>query len=406
MRLLFFSNIFPSPIEPVKGTFNRSLVRALSNDHAVRVVSPVAWTHELAARWKRRPAIDRSQAHEVGGVLTEYPRFIYPPKLFRRHYGEFLWRSVGRQLLATLKDFRPDAVVAYWTHPDGEVAVRAAQQSGIPSVVMTGGSDVLLLAKQRSRRSQILDVLHRADAVVAVSAHIAASLVDAGISPQKIHVVYRGVDRECFCPGSQTSARERLGIDVRRKVLVSVGRLVPVKGFPTFLHACQLLKSKQERFSAYIVGHGPRERSLKRQIGALRLDEMVHLAGAREPSELADWYRAADLVVLPSYSEGIPNVLLEAICCGSSFVASDVGGVSEIADPMMDRLVEPNDPMELADAIAKRLACPEVNGPRTFEPSSWKESARALVSVVQSTLHGGQFALIPVPRPATLTRKS
>jgi teichuronic acid biosynthesis glycosyltransferase TuaC len=83
---------------------------------------------------------------------------------------------------------------------------------------------------------------------------------------------------------------------------------------------------------------------------------MVTLAGRRPHAELPDWYRASDLAVLPSYSEGLPNVLREAVACGRPFVATRVGGIPEIADPSYSRLVSPGSPPELADAIRAMLA--------------------------------------------------
>jgi glycosyltransferase involved in cell wall biosynthesis len=111
----------------------------------------------------------------------------------------------------------------------------------------------------------------------------------------------------------------------------------------------------------------------------------VRLPGARRLEDLPDWYRAADLLVLPSRSEGIPNVILEASACGTPAIATSVGGVSEILPP--DRLVPPGDPEALARAIGRsldgQLAAP---GQKYFGPTGWRESARALAGVLEQVL--------------------
>jgi len=382
MRVLFFSNVYPNPLYPAKGTFNRSLIRALAEEHTVQVVSPISWTDAVRARLRRRNRTMLSDAHAADAIPAEYPRFYYPPKLLRHQYGRFLWWSVGRELLRRIVRFRPDVVVSYWAHPDGEVAVRAAHQCGVRAVTMVGGSDVLLLGRHGLRREAIHNVLSQSDAVIAVSRDIAEHLYADGIPHDKVHVVYRGVDRSLFYPRDRGESRLRLGIPDKQNVLLAVGRLVPVKGYPVLFDACRHLVERGEKFACYVLGDGPLEAALQRRIDQAGLRGIVRLCGSQRQDELADWYSAANLVVLPSLSEGVPNVLLEAMSCGRSFVASDVGGIPEIADPQFDRLVRPCNPRELANAITEQLARPHVSGKRRFEPLSWKDSVDQFVKVL------------------------
>ena len=108
--------------------------------------------------------------------------------------------------------------------------------------------------------------------------------------------------------------------------------------------------------------------------------------------DLPDWYRAADLTVLPSVSEGVPNVLLESIACGTPFVASRVGGIPEIASPGIDRLVAPGDPLELADAIEQHLSQATRRTDRCFRPESCAVAAEHLIAVIRSVSTGSSLA--------------
>lgn len=381
MRILFFSYAYPNAAQPTLGTFNRSLLQALSKQHDVRVVSPVSFVEAWRSRLAGKSALDRTFA-AIPGVPAEYVPFYYPPKLFRERFDEFLWWSVRNQLTQTIRDFRPDAILSYWAHPDGAVAVRAARAHDIPVATMVGGSDVLLLARSGRRRDAILKTLHHADAVVAVSRNIADTLEQDGLPTAKLHVVRRGIDRELFQPGDRAEARRELGLPANRFTLVTVGRLVPVKGHTHLIAVCARLHREGHSFGCHILGNGPLRNQLQREIQQLGLDSVVELNGSQSQTELAKWYRAADVTVLPSLSEGVPNVLLESMAAGTPFIASHVGGIPEIADERFDDLVPKEDPGALADAIRRRITDASQmsigNQSRRFQPGSWDDSAEEL----------------------------
>ncbi len=377
MNILFLSNVFPNPLHPGKGTFNRSMIDSLSQLHRVHVITPVSWIDEFSHAIKNRTRMDRKwmPVENTGQLSVEYPRFYYPPKILHQHYGQFLSWSLHQTLQRTISRFQPDIILSYWIHPDGEVAVKAAREHGIPVVVMTGGSDVLLLTQNRKRKRVIQNVLQQADGVITVSNDIMNAVKQLQIHPEKIQTVYRGVDRELFSPGDQRAARERLGLPLDRKIIVSVGRLEPVKGHSILLNACEKISKVGTQFTCYVLGNGSLESALVQKVEQNGLGEFFQLKGSQPQHRLVDWYRAADVIALPSLSEGIPNVLLEAISCGKPFVASRVGGIPEIADSDCDRLVTPDDSSELAVALSEMLVSKAPAERRSIEPMSWQESS-------------------------------
>jgi teichuronic acid biosynthesis glycosyltransferase TuaC len=390
MRLLFLTNVFPNPFEPTKGVFNLGLARALARGHEVRVLSPVSWLDEWRAKRKGKPTPSPSRCATLDGLEVHYPRYYYPPKILRPWYGWFLWRSVHGTVRRLLEARAPDAVLGYWAHPDGEVAVRVARSVGVPAVVMVGGSDVLLLTQQPGRRRCILDVLQAADAVVPVSQDIKEKLVGFGIAPAKIHVVSSGVDVERFYPGDRAEARRRLGLPDNRPVLVWVGRMVPVKALNVLLDACTRLRDRGLAFSLYLVGDGPLRRELESRSRSLGLSGAVVFPGVVAHDRLPDWYRAADFTLLPSLSEGVPNVLRESLACGTPFVASRVGGIPELAEGPANRLVPPGDPAILAEVLARVLTEPRPLEPVGSRSAGWDESAEGLLRVLRPLVRAGQ----------------
>ncbi len=401
MRILFCSYAYPSPWQPGLGTFNRTMLAGLAQQHDVRVIAPVAFPE----RW-RKPAAPNFQA--LPNVLAEYPTYYYPPKFGRSHYDKFLWWSICNTVRATMREFVPDVVLSYWAHPDGAVAVRAAREAGVPVVVIVGGSDVLVLARSGSRRKVILRTLHDADAVITVSEDLRSTLLDDGLPAGKLHVIGRGVDTAVFCPGNRQTARRKLGLPSDRPVIVGAGRLVPVKDWFTWLEVCAQLVARGLHPASYVCGGGTLDAELRTWITQRGLNDCIELRGPQTPEQLADWYRAADVTLLTSTSEGIPNVLLETMACGGSFVATAVGGIPEIADPVCDRLAPPKDATALTNALVDRLRlAPPAGYSRRIEPNTPAATTRRFTEVLTQVRRsstgatGGlsalQSVLLPLP---------
>ncbi len=381
MNILFLSSVFPNAIQASRGCFNDKLVRAMARGHQVEVVSPIPWVDLLRGvrRGVRVPMYQRIA--DPSGIGIHYVPFLYTPKILRRWYGHFYWSSIKGTVRSLIQ--RTDLVISYWAHPDGEAAVRIGRLVGIPSCVIIGGSDVLLLPRKPSRRRRVQSVLEATDAVVTVNDDLKNAVTRLGVPADKVHVWRQGIDVGRFFPEDRRVARQRLGLPIAGRVVVWVGQMVPIKGLDVLLESCALLRARGIDYHLYLVGHGPLRRELMAQTEAGGLSASITFVGPKLHEELPDWYRAADLSVLPSRSEGLPNVLRESLACGTPFVASNVGGISEIADPESSMLVAPEDPNILADAIAQgleRWSGRSVPVQDRFD--NWEESANALIHIL------------------------
>ena len=381
MRILYLSSVYPQPGDPTRGIYCWNLmVAAASAGHEVRVIAPWPWPRRL------RHALGGGTAEAPGGGAA-WPTFLYPPGLLKGTHGWLMEASAGGALRRVLAaGFRPDCVLSYWTYPDGDAALRVARRLGVPVALIVGGSDVLLLPQQSPRvRRLFTDVLRSVDEVQTVSEDLRQKVIGLGIDPGRVHLSYQGVDLALFAPGDAAEARARLGLPTGGHLLLWVGRMMPVKALDVLLAAMARLDGVTR---LVLVGDGPLRKSLEAQAVGLGLGDRVTFAGPRLQRELPDWYRACDLVVLPSHSEGIPNVLREAHACGRPFVATRVGGVAELADPATSRLVEPGDPGALAEAIRATLDDPP--DPSAFTPGSrsgsWESSARRLVERLEAVV--------------------
>lgn len=386
MRILFLSSIFPHGTARVTGTFNLELCRALAAEHDVRVVAPRSFLDVWRTRTENHDA-DR-WVNETSSLSVTYPTYFYTPRFARSWYGESMWWSVRGALRRVVEEFRPEAIVSYWAHPDGEVALRMAQPLGIPSVVIIGGSDVLLLPNDRQRRPKIQRVLRETSGVMTVSEGLRRAVIDLGADPSRVHTIYQGVDDALFFPGDATAARSRLNLPTDRRLLLWVGRMVDVKGLDVLVAAFDLARRRCPDLQLLFVGDGPLRATLQDDVRRRGLSDHVTFVGARSPAQLPDWYRAADLFVLSSWSEGLPNVLREAVACGRPFVSTDVGSVREIADshgnsPFAE-LVPVGDSAAMAVAI-ERVLRPEYLAVAQAQPCrSWRDTAHDLVELLRS----------------------
>lgn len=388
MRILFYSSTFPHGTARVAGTFNLELCRALAIEHDVRIVAPRSFVDSSRSRGSR---VERDAANhwvtESTGLTVTYPTYFYTPGFARHRYGDWQWLSVGRHLRAVVKEFQPEAVVSYWAHPDGEVGLRIAQAAKIPSVVIVGGSDVLLLPRDQRRRPKIERVLRESSAVMTVCDGLRQSVVDLGADAKQVVTIYQGVDDELFHPGSQADARQALSLPSDRRLLLWVGRMVDVKGLDTLIESFDLAQQRVPKLQLLLVGDGPERDSVLRDVNRRGLNDYVRFVGSKSHSELPNWYRAADLVVLSSWSEGLPNVLREAVSCGRPFVSTDVGSVRELADPKggspFAELVPVGDVVAMEHAIERTLRPEYFAAAQLFPRRSWRDTAHELVGLLQ-----------------------
>lgn len=377
MNLLFFSTCYPHSAAPVRGTYNYELCQALRTFARVRVVSPRPWP-EVIRTWRSRS----EEKVQRGSIRTTYPCFLYPPKVMRHQYGQFMWKSVRRQVERIFADLATDWVLSYWAHPDGEAGLEAARACGAKAGVIVGGSDVLILTKNAQRRNRVQRVLRDSDAVFTVSEGLRRHVIAMGIEAEKVHTVYQGINESVFKPGFKSLARRRLRIPLSDRVFLWVGRLVSVKRLSLLVEAFGQVRQSEPAAKLILAGEGPLLGETRRAVEEAGLADSVSFPGAIPQAELPDWYRAADATVLSSASEGLPNVFRESLACGTPFVSTDVGSVSEIAAPDYSLLACSGDAESLARAMREILNVRFQLAAQQYTARSWIDCAGEMTDLL------------------------
>ena len=286
--------------------------------------------------------------------------------------------GLSKEFLRLLKDEKYDAIHShYWI--SGKVAMPAAKELGIPLVhTMHTMARVknLNLAEGETPEPMIrvqgeTQVVAAANALVANTDAEAASLVSLyDACPDIVHVVSPGVDLYTFTPGQgRSAARDFVGLPKDALVVSFVGRIQPHKGPEVLIRATsELVKHSpllRHKLIVNIIGGASGANTeevdrLKELATWLAIDDVVRFSPPVPRADLAQWYRAADLVVVPSYSESFGLVALEAQACGTPVVATAVGGLrTAVADGISGVLVDGHDPKAWSSVIARLLQEPQ-----------------------------------------------
>src|SRR5439155_2182699 len=350
VRLLTLATLFPNSRQPRHGIFVANRLRKLCDTGRVEatVVAAVPSFPGAYRSCAEVPAVET-----VDGFDVRHPRFFNVPGLGMR----FQPSSLSRALLDELRDMRVDAssfdvVDAHYFYPDGVAAARVAHALGRPLVISARGSDINVIADIPFARRRMLEAAARAHALIAVSEALARKMVEIGMPSDRIHVLRNGVDTELFAPLSRVEARQRLGLNEGAQWVVAVGNLVPEKGLGVLIRAVAALGDAR----LLIVGGGVLRDALPRLAHKLAPARIVFRRNMRQ-SDLRYVYAAGDVLALPSLREGWPNVVLEAIACGTPVVASDVGGVPEILrDDSVGVLVRAHTDEAWIDALRRALS--------------------------------------------------
>jgi glycosyltransferase involved in cell wall biosynthesis len=251
---------------------------------------------------------------------------------------------------------RPNIIYAPWAYPDGLAVTVIGRLLKIPVVIKVQGSDINELTHITGVRPQIAWALKQAAAVIAVSQDLATKSIVLGAREADTQVIYNGVDQTRFKPMDQASCRSQLALDRQAKIVLYVGNLLSSKGCLDLIESFAVLKQQVPDALLIYVGKGDAcATHIAARIESLGLKEAVKLVGTQPLDTIAIWMNAADVVALPSYNEGVPNVLLEAMACGKPIMATNVGGIPEVIPAFAGILVAPRDVKAIAQALLKVL---------------------------------------------------
>jgi teichuronic acid biosynthesis glycosyltransferase TuaC len=389
LKIAVVTRNFPSSAEPWQGRSVYQTLRVLAREADVRVFYPNAsYPSWLRPRSRIYDKLDTS--YSPPDMKVNYYDFLALPLISRPMNG---W-SVARVLRPPISNFAPDIIFSFFLYPEGYAALKIGKPLGVPVVARSMGSDINRIGDPISAL-HTRTVLREADFLVTVSDDLRRKAMAMGATQERIRTIVNGCDQSIFHVRDRLPARQVLQIDSASEVVVYVGRMDLRKGLRELIEAATAIHPQRPDLHVYLVGEGPDRKHIQSLIDAKNADEYVHVPPGCRFDEVAVWMAAADVVTLPSYMEGCPNVILEALACGRPVVATNVGGIPEIMSDECGLLVPPRDSMALAEGLTSVLD-------RTWNSvaissqwgRSWNDVAvelrdifKSLVSARQATMH-------------------
>lgn len=377
LRVLTLSTLFPDSSRPRFGPFveRQTIELAAHPDVDLRVVAPLGlppWPLNRFGRYAALSALPREE--DWKGITLYRPRFQHRPG----GGGGLDADAMSKALLPFLQVLRAafpfDVIDAEFFFPDGPAAVRLGEALGVPVSIKARGSDIHYWGRQPETREQVIGAGNGAAGLLAVSEALKADMIALGLPEGKIRTHYTGVDLETFALRDRAQARQELGI--AGQLMVCIGNLLERKGQNILIDALPQLPG----VTLALIGTGPARADLEVRARRRQVAGRVIFTGSLPQTEIAHWLAAADAMALASASEGLANVWVESLACGTPVVTTDVGGAREVISGPDAGLLVAADPNAFADGIRSLCLNPKPQAAvRAFaEKFTWAANTAAL----------------------------
>jgi len=327
IRILVFTSLYPNAVMPRHGVFVEERLRHLVDSGRVSatVVAPVPWFPFGHSGFGTYAAFAKVPKREQRcGIDILHPRYPVIPKIGMNIAPSLMYRWLFPVLQKQIGLENFDLIDAHYFYPDGVAAAKLGAALGKPVVVTARGSDLNVIPQHRLPRRRIKAAAARVDAVVAVSESLKRKAETLGIESGRISVLRNGVDLERFRPLDRSTIRARLGL--AGPAWLAVGNLVELKGVHVTLGAL----AKASDAVLLVAGDGPEASRLRQLATESGVDTRVRFLGNVPHVRLLEYYNAADALFLASSREGMPNVVLESLACGTPVVAAPFAGAAEL----------------------------------------------------------------------------
>jgi glycosyltransferase involved in cell wall biosynthesis len=377
LRVLTLATLFPDITRPSLGPFveRQTLGLAAHPDVELQVVAPIGlppFPFSLHPHYRSFSKVP--EAEDWKGLRVQRPRFRHLPST----KGRFDAGAMARRLMPLLAEIRRtfpfDIIDAEFFFPDGPAAVALGAHFGVPVSIKARGADIHFWGQNPPTANQVSAAGRSADGLLAVSEALKGDMARIGMPEERITVHYTGVDLDRFTVQDRATAKSALGVS--GPLLVSVGALIPRKGQSLVIDALPHLPDAK----LVLIGEGEDRARLSQQAGALGVADRVTFTGNLPHEEISAWLSAADVMALPSASEGLANAWVEALACGTPIVITNAGGAREVlVDESAGHIVERTAEGVLAGlqsvlaAPPSRAACRQI-----AERFTWGRNTEAL----------------------------
>ncbi|WP_400245100.1 glycosyltransferase family 4 protein [Niallia sp. JL1B1071] len=349
MKILWITSVYPSEENPGNGVFHETQVKALTSlGVEVTVINPIPLNAAIIRVWKKRYREKKLPYLEMRNGVN-----VYRP-VYRATPGQLRWfqpdKRIAGSILKTLKKEKLnfDFIHAHFAMPSGGATRIVAAECQKPWLLTLHGSDVHIYPSfSRSSERIFQKTVKSADEVIAVGEHLAATAeLKTG---RKCTPLPIGIDLTTFKLTAtsllKAKHKEELALPKSKKIILYIGRLVKEKGIFELAEALPYLP---EEYVVVYVGDGPEKERLQRQE---MYNERLFLVGQIPNDKVREYLLASDIFILPSYSEGLPTVVIEAMALKIPIICTNVGGVPDLFGEYSNLLIQPRSVQEIVTKV-------------------------------------------------------
>lgn len=348
MKVLVLSHLYPNHCQPHFGVFIQREVKALSRLCSIRVIAPVP------LNFFKKMTPEEIKVSDT--LIVYYKKYLPLPGIsFLPFKGRWFYIFLKKLVLKIKESFNFDIIHAHMVYPTGFCAVLLGKMLQKPVVISIRGADINKLSKHKIIRKMIIYTLQKACTIIVVSESLRQRVLALGIDKEKVKLMAKGVDLEKFKPLDRRATRKKLKLPFDKTVVLSIGHLIPRKNPLGVIDSFLCIPEAERKNYLFIwIGEGPLEKQVRQRIKEKGLESNFKLAGRISPDDIPFWINAADMFILASLSEGMPNVLYEAFACQIPVIATAVDGAREIIKNNENGvLIKPSNPKELVNAIMR-----------------------------------------------------
>jgi len=368
MHIIWITTQFPSSPKDTKGRFIYRTVKELSKHYSITVIclhsivppflpmlKDFANARKIYKVWRqkypKRPEAPKDLNAKV--IFSKYIRL--PRGKFHHLEGWFGYLSVNKHI----KKIADENIIihATWLFPEGDLANIIFKKYNVPFLVTLMGSDVHFLMKGSKKWKKSKEIINNATFITSVSKALYNSLEGKNvfIPKHKKYLTHTVYDFNKFTVINKIYVRKKINLRENIKIVFYAGTLRSLKNVDVLIKSFKMLK-KVNNIKLLIAGRGNEEGNLKKLVVENNLEDSISFLGGLNGNELINYYNASDVFCLPSKNEGLPNVIIESLLCGTPVVASSVGEIPFIIKENENGfLVPPNNIEELAKKISRAL---------------------------------------------------
>ncbi len=398
MSIWAFPSIYPFDRPGLKWTgifAHRQYKGLIANGADLKVVIPVPWHppfpfSNMHPEWKQYANLNYPKKRVFDGIT------IYHPRISNMRPNRFVKKSFEERTIDAIVNFfkdngikpdpKKDIIYSQWT-PSSATVQKAAHRLGLRSAILCIGDDVVLFPHEKPEtKKQFIETWMGADLRFVVADYLGREANKVVGVKMPYDVVYMGVDHAYFKPGTAEEilkTKQEYKIPADKPVILIIGTASKRKGWIELFDALAEIKKTGSDFFLVGVHTGPLEFDLYGEVEKRGLSPVFLGLNGVPPESLNRIYNVADIFCLPSHSEGMANVVIEAMSSGLPVITTDVGGHNEIVNEGMNGvLIPPFDSKILAAKLQELLANPELRNKlgtsaRKFIVSDWGNFAQA-----------------------------